>query len=216
MFMEVFHMKIAVAASNGKASRAVISELIARGHEVTAFARSENKSAAKNFVQKDIMNLTKDDLAGFDAVVDGFGAYTPETLPLHTKTSQHLADLVSGTKTRLYIVGGAGSLYVDPSHTVQLLDTPEFPAEFYALAKAQTEELAALRSRTDAKWVFVSPAADFRADGAKTGRYILGGEELTLSAAGESIISYADYALGMADLIESGAHIGERVSLVQA
>ena len=209
-------MKIAVAASNGKASRAVISELIARGHEVTAFARSENKSAAKNFVQKDIMNLTKDDLAGFDAVVDGFGAYTPETLPLHTKTSQHLADLVSGTKTRLYIVGGAGSLYVDPSHTVQLLDTPEFPAEFYALAKAQTEELAALRSRTDAKWVFVSPAADFRADGAKTGRYILGGEELTLSAAGESIISYADYALGMADLIESGTHIGERVSLVQA
>lgn len=209
-------MKIAVAASNGKASRAVISELIARGHEVTAFARSENKSAAKNFVQKDIMDLTKDDLAGFDAVVDGFGAYTPETLPLHTKTSQHLADLVADTKTRLYIVGGAGSLYVDPEHRVQLLDTPEFPAEFYALAKAQTEELAALRSRTDAKWVFVSPAADFRADGAKTGRYILGGEELTLSAAGESIISYADYAFGMADLIESGAHIGERVSLVQA
>ena len=209
-------MKIAVAASNGKASRAVISELIARGHEVTAFARSENKSAAKNFVQKDIMDLTKDDLAGFDAVVDGFGAYTPETLPLHTKTSQHLADLVAGTKMRLYIVGGAGSLYVDPEHRVQLLDTPEFPAEFYALAKAQTEELAALRSRTDAKWVFVSPAADFRAGGAKTGRYILGGEELTLSAAGESIISYADYALGMADLIESGTHIGERVSLVQA
>ena len=209
-------MKIAVVASNGKASRAVISELIARGHEVTAFARSENKSAAKNFVQKDIMDLTKDDLAGFDAVVDGFGAYTPETLPLHTKTSQHLADLVAGTKMRLYIVGGAGSLYVDPAHTVQLLDTPEFPAEFYPIAKAQTEELAALRSRTDAKWVFVSPAADFRADGAKTGKYILGGEELTLSAAGESVISYADYALGMVDLIESGAHVGERVSLVQA
>ena len=209
-------MKIAVVASNGKASRAVISEMIARGHEVTAFARSENKSAAKNFVQKDIMDLTKDDLAGFDAVVDGFGAYTPETLPLHTKTSQHLADLVAGTKMRLYIVGGAGSLYVDPAHTVQLLDTPEFPAEFYPIAKAQTEELAALRSRTDAKWVFVSPAADFRADGAKTGKYILGGEELTLSAAGESVISYADYALGMADLIESGAHVGERVSLVQA
>ena len=209
-------MKIAVVASNGKASKAIIAELIARGHAVTAFARSENKSAAKNFVQKDIMDLTKDDLAGFDAVVDGFGAYTPETLPLHTKTSQHLTDLVAGTDTRLYIVGGAGSLYVDPAHTVQLLDTPEFPAEFYPLAKAQTEELAALRSRTDARWVFVSPAADFRADGAKTGKYILGGEELALSAAGESVISYADYALGMVDLIESGAHVGERVSLVQA
>ena len=209
-------MKIAVVASNGKASRAIIEELVARGHEVTAFARSENKSAAKNFVQKDILDLRKDDLAGFDAVVDGFGAYAPETLPLHTKTSQHLVDLVAGTETRLYIVGGAGSLYVDPAHRVQLADTPAFPAEFYPLAKAQTEELAALRSRTDAKWVFVSPAADFRADGEKTGKYILGGEELTLSAAGESVISYQDYALGMVDLIESGAHIGERVSLVQA
>ena len=209
-------MKIAVVASNGKASKAIIAELIARGHAVTAFARSANRSAAKEFVQKDIMALTKEDLAGFDAVVDGFGAYTPETLPLHTKTSQHLTDLVAGTKTRLYIVGGAGSLYVDPAHTVQLLDTPEFPAEFYPLAKAQTDELAALRSRTDARWVFVSPAADFRADGAKTGKYVLGGEELTLSAAGESVISYADYALGMVDLIESGAHVGERVSLVQA
>ena len=209
-------MKIAVVASNGKASKAIIAELIARGHAVTAFARSANQSAAKEFVQKDIMALTKEDLAGFDAVVDGFGAYTPETLPLHTKTSQHLADLVAGTDTRLYIVGGAGSLYVDPAHTVQLLDTPEFPAEFYPLAKAQTDELAALRSRTDAKWVFVSPAADFRADGAKTGKYVLGGEELTLSAAGESVISYADYALGMVDLIESGAHVGERVSLVRA
>ncbi|MBF1692547.1 MAG: threonyl-tRNA synthetase [Selenomonas sp.] len=98
---------------------------------------------------------------------------------------------------------------------MQLLDTPEFPAVFYALAKAQTEELAALRARKDAKWVFVSPAADFRPDGEKTGAYILGGEELTLSAAGESIISYADYAVGMVDLIESGEHIGTRVSLVQ-
>ena len=209
-------MKIAVVASNGKASKAIIAELIARGHAVTAFARGANQRAAKEFVQKDIMALTKEDLAGFDAVVDGFGAYTPETLPLHTQTSQHLADLVAGTDTRLYIVGGAGSLYVDPAHTVQLLDTPEFPAEFYPLAKAQTEELAALRSRTDARWMFVSPAADFRADGAKTGKYILGGEELTLSAVGESVISYADYALGMVDLIESGAHVGERVSLVQA
>ena len=209
-------MKIAVVAANGKASRAIVEELVARGHAVTGFARSANKSAAQEFVQKDILDLTKEDLAGFDAVVDGFGAFTPETLPLHTQTSQHLADLVAGTDTRLYIVGGAGSLYVDPAHTVQLLDTPEFPAEFYALAKAQTDELAALRPRTDAKWVFVSPAADFRADGAKTGKYILGGEELTLSGAGESVISYADYALGMVDLIESGARVGERVSLVQA
>ena len=63
-------MKIAVVASNGKASRAIIEELVARGHEVTAFARHENQSAVKHFVQKDILDLTKGDLAGFDAMVD--------------------------------------------------------------------------------------------------------------------------------------------------
>ena len=68
--MEGFMMKIAVVASNGKASRAIIEELVARGHEVTAFARHENQSAAKHFVLKDILDLTKGDLAGFDAVVD--------------------------------------------------------------------------------------------------------------------------------------------------
>ena len=124
-------------------------------------------------------------------------------------------DLVAGTNTRLYIVGGAGSLYVDAAHKTQLLDTPDFPAEFYPLAKAQTEELAALRSRKDAHWIFVSPAADFAEDGVRTGKYKLGGEELTLSSAGESVISYADYAVGMADLSEKNDLSGVRVSLVE-
>ena len=91
------------------------------------------------------MDITADDLAGFEAVVDAFGAWTPETLPLHTTTSQHLADVLSGTQTRLLIVGGAGSLYVDPEHTTQLYETPDFPQEYVPTASAQADELAELR-----------------------------------------------------------------------
>ncbi|WP_019791186.1 NAD(P)H-binding protein, partial [Streptococcus sobrinus] len=79
-------MKIAVVAANGKVSQLVIEEALKRGHEVVAFSRSQNRSKAENFVQKDILAMTKEDLTGFDAVVDGFGASTPETLPLHTRT----------------------------------------------------------------------------------------------------------------------------------
>ena len=50
---------------------------------------------------------------------------------------------------------------------------------------------------SDVKWTYISPAGDFQANGAKTGRYILGGEELTLNARGESVISYADYAVAL-------------------
>ena len=209
-------MKIAVVAANGRVAQKVIKEALDRGFEVKAFGRDdENKTAAKDYVKKDIMDLTREDLAGFDAVVDGFGAWTPETLDGHVKTSQHLCDVLSGSDTRLLIVGGAGSLYVNPEHTAVVCDGPDFPAMFLPLAKAQGEELAELRKRDDVKWTFVSPAGDFQADGERTGEYILAGEELTLNSKGESVISYADYAIAMVDEIEKGDHIKARISVVR-
>lgn len=209
-------MKIAVVAANGRAAVKIIAEAVNRGFDVTAFGRgTENKTAASNYVQKDIMDLTKEDLAGFDAVVDGFGAWEEDKLSGHVKTSQHLCDLLSGTDTRLLIVGGAGSLYVNPEHTAVVSDGADFPAMFLPLAKAQGEELAKLRERDDVKWTFISPAGDFQADGERSGKYILAGEELTLNSRGESIISYADYAIAMVDEIEKGDHIQQRISVVR-
>ena len=210
-------MKIAVVAATGKAGRKIVAEAAARGFEVTAFVRraAEVDGAAKVIV-KDILALEKSDLENFDAVVDAFGAWTPETLSLHTTTSQHLCDLLSGTNVRLLIVGGAGSLYVDKEHTIQVFNTPDFPADYFPTAQAQANELDALRKRDDVKWTFVSPAADFQADGARTGKYILAGEEFTLNAAGESVISYADYALAIVDEISGGEHIRQRISVLKA
>lgn len=169
-------MKVAVIAANGKAGQLITKEAVDRGHDVTAIVRGKNKSASSKAIEgKDILSLVKADLAGFDVVIDAFGAWTPETLGDHVKTSQHLADLLSGTDTRLLIVGGAGSLYVDPEHSVQLVDTPDFPAEFVPLASAQRDELTEIRKRDDVRWTFVSPAADFVADGSRTGEYILAG-----------------------------------------
>ena len=187
------------------------------GHDVTAIVRGKNKSAASKAIEgKDILSLVKADLASLDGASGAFGAWTPETLGDHVKTSQHLADLLSGTDTRLLVVGGAGSLYVDPEHSVQLVDTPDFPAEFVPLASAQRDELTEIRKRDDVRWTFVSPAADFVADGERTGEYILAGEELTTRAAGASSISYADYAIAMVDeagRTGSDAHVGERISV---
>lgn len=210
-------MKIAVVAAAGKAGRKIVVEAAARGFEVTAFVRRamEIDGAAK-VVVKDILALGKSDLENFDAVVDAFGAWTPETLPLHTTTSQHLCDILSGTNVRLLIVGGAGSLYVDKEHTTQVFKTPEFPKDYVPTAQAQANELDELRKRNDVKWTFVSPAADFQADGERTGKYILAGEEFTVNAAGESVVSYADYALAMVDEIASGNHIQQRISVVRA
>lgn len=206
--------KIAVVAANGKAGQLIVREAVERGNDVTAFVRSENRTVAENVVVKDIMDLTPKDLVGFDAVVDAFGAWTPETLPQHSTTLAHLCDILSGTDTRLLVVGGAGSLYVNPGHTMTVSETPDFPEIFKPLASAMAEALSDLRERDDVRWTYISPAGDFQAEGERTGEYILAGEELTLNDRNESIISYADYAIAMVDEIESGDHIQQRISVV--
>ena len=207
--------KIAVVAANGKAGKLIVKEAIDRGMDVTAFVRGENQTVAEKAVARDIMDLTAEDLAGFDAVVDAFGAWTPETLPQHSTTLAHLCDCVAGTDVRLLVVGGAGSLYVNPEHTACMADGPDFPDAFKPLAAAMAKALEGLRAREDVAWTYISPAGDFQAEGERTGAYILGGEELTLNEAGESVISYADYAIAMVDEIESGDHIRQRISVVR-
>lgn len=208
-------MKIAVVAANGRVAQKVIAEALDRGFDVTAFARSANKTAASQFVQKDIFDLTAEDLKGFDSVVDAFGAWSEEVLPQHSTSLKHLCDILSGSDTRLLIVGGAGSLYVNPEHTAQVSDAPDFPEIFKPLAAAMAKALSELRERKDVKWTYISPAGDFQADGERSGKYILGGEELTLNSRNESIISYADYAIAMVDEIEKGNHIQQRISVVR-
>lgn len=207
-------MKIAVVCANGKAGKLIVQEAMERGLDVTAVVRGENRTVAKQVIKKDLFDLTADDLKDFDVVIDAFGAWTPETLPQHSTSLKHLCDILSGSSIRLLVVGGAGSLYVDPAHTAQVMDGADFPEMFKPLAKAQGKALEELRLRNDVKWTFLSPAADFQADGAKTGKYILGGEELTLNGKGESVISYADYAIAMVDEAISGEHIQERISAV--
>lgn len=207
-------MKIAVICANGKAGRQIVKEAVARNMDVTAVVRGDNQTETEKALKKDLFDLTASDLQGYDVVIDAFGAWTEDTLPQHSTSLKHLCDILSGTDIRLLVVGGAGSLYVNPEHTVQVSDGPDFPDIFKPLAAAMAKALSELRQRNDVKWTYLSPAGDFKADGERTGKYILAGEELTLNAKGESVISYADYAIAMIDEAENGNHIQQRISVV--
>ena len=208
-------MKFVVVCANGKAGQLIVKEAADRGLDVTAVVRGENKSKTDKVITKDLFSLTAEDVKDFDVVVDAFGAWTPDVLPQHSTSLKHLCDIVSGTDTRLLVVGGAGSLYVNPEHTAQVMNGPDFPDMFKPLAAAQGKALEELRKRNDVKWTFISPACDFQADGERSDKYILAGEELTLNSKGESIISYADYAVAMVDEITNGSHIRQRISVVR-
>ena len=207
-------MKVAIIGANGKSGSNLVQEALKQGHEVTAIVRNkEYKNGDVKVVYKDVFELTKADLAGFDAVISAFAAWTPETFGLHKKVAKHLADALSGTKTRLLVIGGAGTLYVDDKQTM-VMDTPSFPAEYMGVAKATAESFFELKDRTGVLWTYVSPAGDYDANGARTGKYVLGNDHVILNSQNESYISYADLAIAIIDELKNGAFVQKRFTAV--
>lgn len=209
-------MNIAIIGASGKSGEKIMAEALNRGHSVTAIVRTASKITDKsvNVLEKDLFALAASDLAPFDAVVDAFSA-----LPGHEKDHQtslaHLTDILSDNQhTRLLVVGGAGSLYVDEQLTLQVIDTADFPDAYKPTASNMREAYSALKTRHDVNWTYFSPSAMFIPDAPRTGGYRLGKDRLLTNSAGESMISYADYAIAMVDEIEQGQHIRQRFTAV--
>ena len=201
--------------TNGKSGANLVNEALKQGYDVTAIVRNkEYKNESVKVVYKDIFELTKADLAGFDAVISAFAAWSEETFPLHKKVAAHLLNLLEGTNTRLIVVGGAGTLFVDSKGTM-LMDTPDFTAAYMGVAKATAESYFELKGSTNVLfWTYVSPAGDYDANGARTGKYVLGGDNLILNSKNESYISYADLALAIIDELKNKKFIQKRFTAV--
>ncbi|ULL13081.1 NAD(P)-dependent oxidoreductase [Paenibacillus sp. H1-7] len=209
-------MKIAVIGAAGKAGSLIVKEALSRGHEVTALVRDGSKinDANVRVVEKDIFQLTAEDVKEFDAVVNAFGA-APGQEHQHVEAGKVLIQALQGApNTRLLVVGGAGSLFVDEQQTTRLMNTPEFPALYFATASNQGQNLADLQASQGIRWTFLSPAAFFNPEGKKTGAYRKGKDNLIVNAAGSSYISYADYAIAVLDELENPQHINERFTVV--
>ena len=154
-------MKIAIIGANGKSGANLVNEALKQGYDVTAIVRNkEYKNSSVKVIYKDVFELTKADLAGFDAVISAFAAWSEETFPLHKKVAAHLVNLLKGTSTRLIVVGGAGTLFVDSKGTM-LMDTPDFPPEYMDVAKATAESYFELKGSANVLSTYVSPAADY-------------------------------------------------------
>ena len=208
--------KVLILGANGKSGSALVEEALRQGHEVTAVARKADyaNSAVKRVIHKDILELTKEDLSGFDAVISAFAAWTPETFPLHKKVAEHLCSLLAGTPTRLLVVGGAGTLHTDESLKTRVMDTPAFPAAWQGVAKATAESFDVLKASSGVRWTYVSPAGDYDANGRRSGAYELGGDVIKVNSKGESYISYADLAIAIIDEVKNGAFINKRFTAV--
>ena len=208
-------MKIAIIGATGKAGKLIMEEALKRGLDVTAIVRNKSKlsNSKVKVIEKDLFDLKKEDLKDFDTVVSAFGAWEEKELPKHAEVMNHLCDILANTNIRLMVVGGAASLFVN--HSMILIDSPDFPKDWINLAKNSNKAFEILKATKNVLWTYISPSADFQADGKKTGEYRIGDkDELCFNSKGESMISYADYAIGFVDEIENKKFLNKRITLV--
>ncbi|MGG3799589.1 NAD(P)-dependent oxidoreductase [Metabacillus fastidiosus] len=209
-------MKIGVIGASGKAGSLILKEAVERGHEVTAIVRNAEKVKEANIevIEKNIFDLNSQDMEQFDVVVNAFNA-APGEEHQHIEAGKVLIEVLKGApKTRLIIVGGAGSLFVDEAQTVRVMDTPDFPEAYFPTASNMAKNLEELQNTSGIQWTYISPAGFFDPEGKRTGSYQKGKDQLTLNSKGESYISYSDYAIAVLDEIENPQYKNERFSVV--
>lgn len=212
-------MKIALIGATGFVGSALLKELTDRGHVVTAIARHPEKLAVKgplvHPVVADIGNVQQ--IAGLvkgcDAVVSAYnpGWDDPEIYVHYLAGARAIQEAVrvSGVK-RLIVIGGAGSLEVAPG--VQLIDTPQFPAQFKPGASAARDYLREIGQEKGLEWTYFSPAILMNQEhsGVRRGNYRLGLENPVFDAEGNSVLSVEDLAVVIADELEKPKHVRMR------
>lgn len=212
-------MKIALIGATGFVGSAVLTELLSRGHAVTALARHPEKLPAApglTVVRADVLDAAQVAAAvgGQEAIVSAYNPGWSEPR-IHALFGQGYEAILAGAQRagvrRLLAVGGAGSLEVAPG--VQLVDTPQFPAEWKQGALAARDLLTRLRGEGSLDWTFLSPPIVL-APGERTGRYRVGGDQ-PLPGQGEApaSISVQDLAVAIVDEIERPQHVRQRFTV---
>ena len=212
-------MKIMIIGVFGRAGRSIYREAKRRGHVVVGVAHRRHKHpVVDQLILKDIQALTKDDVKGFDAVIDAVGAWSPQTQVVHTLGLAHVIALLQGTKTRYLKVGGANTLYTDPEHHHQLQEYRRYyPRYMQDLCLAHSIGWQQLKDSRDVLWTYVTPPYNFDPEGRTTGHYQVTGDEYfptpDPSDGQNDYISYSDYAKGMVDIVEHHQYICQQITL---
>lgn len=210
--------KVAVIGATGFVGTQVVKELSNRGYFVNALARNTSKIEESENVKAiavDVYNTSElaEILKGNDAVISTFnpGWTNPNIFEDFLKGAKSIEKAVeeSGVK-RFITVGGAGSLYI--AENLQLIDTPEFPAEIKPGAEAARQYLEMIKKNEKLDWTFFSPAIEMHQGtaGVRKGTYRTALENPVFDENGRSVLSVEDVAVALVDELENNQFVKQR------
>lgn len=210
-------MRVAIIGATGMAGSALYKESVSRGHDVTAIVRNKDKAISLfgdtvKMIEKDVFELEKADLAGFDVIINAF-ATAPAKAYQHLDLAAKLVAMFRETeKPRLFFILGAASLLDENGNL--FLDTLKTIPDVAAWISIPTEAyktLNFLRGIDNVNWVGVSPSADFVAGEATTP--VLGKDHLLTAPNGKSLVTSGTMAAAILNEIENPQFIKTRFTV---
>ncbi|MGX7895609.1 NAD(P)-dependent oxidoreductase [Tsuneonella sp. HG222] len=202
-------MKVAVLGAGGKGGSEIVKELVSRGHEVIAVGRNVETLPSGDGVEQRPGDASDGSalpglIAGADAVISALQFNVPAATLLDAVKQ-------AGVK-RLLVMGGAASL--NNKEGIRVYDSEGFPEFLKPIVKPGMDFLDDLKKDEGTDWTFFSPAMNiFVGDRQGPDSFRLGKDDMVFDDAGESRISYADYAIAMVDELEQGNSIRSRFTV---
>lgn len=214
-------MKVSLIGASGFVGSHLLTELLNRGHEVTGIVRNaahvKESNAHLTVKAVDVLNVAELSAAikGSDAVISAFNAgwTNPNLYDDFIAGSEAIQKAVKDAGVnRLIVIGGAGSLFINGN---QLVDGPDFPADYKAGATAARDYLNTIRNENELDWTFFSPAIEMHPGIAtgRTGKYRVGTESPVFDEAGRSFLSVQDLAVAIVDELEQAKHLKQRFTV---
>jgi putative NADH-flavin reductase len=231
-------MRIGVIGATGTIGSRVVDEALGRGHRVTALSRDttriQDDRDGVTWASVDVLDAASIAavLPGLDVLISGFQPGNAAR-DFSDTVARSIADpavyaraatalltaLESHPRTRLIVIGGAGSLEIEPGLVRadsdellhESLDQLGLPREYAAAVRGHRDALNLLRT-SNRLWTYLSPAEDI-APGERTGRFRVGGDQPILDAEGRSRISVEDAAVALIDEVELPRFVQRRFTI---
>ncbi|QSY47659.1 NAD(P)-dependent oxidoreductase [Streptomyces griseocarneus] len=231
-------MHIGVIGATGTIGSRVVTEALGRGHHVTALSRDasqiDERRANVTWAGVDVLDPASIAavLPGLDVLISGFqpgnaAKDLADTVrrsiadpTVHSTAARALLKaLESHPRTRLIVIGGAGSLETEPGVALaddvdrihETLDRLGLPREYAAAARGARDGLNVLRT-SNRLWTYFSPAEAI-APGERTGRFRIGTDQVVRDADGLSRISAEDAAVALIDEVELPRFVQRRFTI---
>ncbi|MBO0656927.1 NAD(P)H-binding protein [Streptomyces triculaminicus] len=231
-------MHIGVIGATGTIGSRVVTEALGRGHHVTALSRDasqiDERRANVTWAGVDVLDPASIAavLPGLDVLISGFqpgnaAKDLADTVrrsiadpTVHSTAARALLKaLESHPRTRLIVIGGAGSLETEPGVALaddvdrihETLDQLGLPREYAAAARGARDGLNVLRT-SNRLWTYFSPAEAI-APGERTGRFRIGTDQVVRDADGLSRISAEDAAVALIDEVELPRFVQRRFTI---